>query len=187
VPITKTILPSSSLLNNPALAYDYVDSFQGEVMDPDHKLTVTDVGKAFFSSSPKWVGTLFTLRNIIVALLGLKTPDKISNREQKLANFKCEPGEKLGLFKVFSKSDNEVILGEDDKHLNFRVSLLLDHNTIDPTKKTLIVSTTVVFNNWFGRMYFMPVRPFHRLIVPSMMGGIIRELEGKRSSLLLVS
>merc|ERR1712046_407292 len=112
----------------------------------------TDISKAFFSSGPKWVGRLFILRNKIVSIFGLKTSGNITDREKQLENFKCEPGEQLGLFKVFTTTENEVILGEDDKHLNFRVSLILNPKGKKTENKDLIVSTTVEFNNWFGRL-----------------------------------
>lgn len=50
-----------------------------------------------------------------VSLFGLKTSGDIEDRENQLRNFKYEKGEQLGLFKVFDKNENEVILGEDDK------------------------------------------------------------------------
>lgn len=78
---------------------------------------------------------------------------------------------------MFSQTQNEVILGEDDKHLNFRVSLFLERQPNETTNKNLTVSTTVEFNNWLGRLYFLSVRPFHKLIVPAMLKGIIKELE----------
>jgi hypothetical protein len=34
--------------------------------------------------------------------------------------------------------------------------------------RQVVVSTIVRFHNWLGRAYFVPVRPFHRLIVPAM-------------------
>jgi hypothetical protein len=43
--------------------------------------------------------------------------------------------------KVFAKTENEVILGEDDKHLNFRVSLYLEQQTNGTIKKNLTVTT----------------------------------------------
>ena len=43
--------------------------------------------------------------------------------------------------------------------------------------KNLTISTTVEYNNWFGKLYFFPVRPFHKLIVPAMLKGIIKKLE----------
>lgn len=100
----------------------------------------------------------------MVSIFGLKTSGKLTDRQKQLDAFTCEPGEQLALFKVFNKTDNEVILGEDDKHLNFRVSLFLDHKKSETKKKTLTITTTVEFNNWFGRLYFLPVRPFHNLL-----------------------
>jgi hypothetical protein len=175
--IIKTTLPHNSMLNAFYKEYDYVDSFQGTLDDIENKFTAVDVSKAFFSSGPKWVGKLVALRNKIVSIVGLKTSSNIGAGEKHFRDFKCEPGEQIGLFKVFSKTDNEVILGEDDKHLNFRVSLFLEQHTSDVKKKDLTISTTVAFHNWFGRLYFLPVQPFHKLIVPAMLRGIIKELE----------
>ena len=173
--IIMTTLPSKSTLNNQQ-KYDYVDSFETEISDPNNKITSSDVGKAFFSSAPKWVENLMNLRNKIAIIFGLKTDPKAGNKKQQLDNFKCEKGEQLGLFKVLDKTETEVILGENDKHLDFRVSLFLENASVNPQNKKIIISTAVVFNNWFGELYFLPVRPFHRLIVPKMLKGIIKEL-----------
>jgi len=175
--ITRSKLPDNSILSNDHKKYDYADSFKGILTDSENKVKPADIGKAFFSSGPKWVGILFTVRNKIVSLFGLKTSGNAGNRQQLLDNFKCEPGERLGLFKVFDKTDNEVVLGEDDTHLNFKISLFLNELKSDQTKKELTITTVVEFNNWFGRIYFLPVRPFHKLIVPAMLKGIIKELE----------
>ena len=174
--IIKTTLPDKSMLNCNSKIYDYVDSFQGIVVDREDKLKSVDLGRAFFSSAPKWVDKLFGLRNKIVGMFGLKTSGSL-DRQQILDNLKCEQGDQVGLFRVFDKSDNEIILGEDDKHLNFRVSLFLDELKDDKLKKQITISTTVLFNNWFGRFYFLLVRPFHKLIVPAMLKGIIKQLK----------
>jgi hypothetical protein len=113
----------------------------------------------------------------LVGLFGLKTSGNVTDRDKILENFKGEKGEQIGLFKVFEKTEDEIILGEDDKHLNFRVSLFIDSQNENKTDKNLIISTTVKFNNWFGRLYFIPVRPFHKLIVPTMLKGIIKNIE----------
>jgi len=177
--ILKTKLPKDSLLNTKT-QYDFVDSFQGILNDHDHKFTSTDIGKSFFSSGPKWVEKLFVLRNKLVFFFGLKTSGDIEDRENQLRNFKCEKGEQLGLFKVFDKNENEVILGEDDKHLNFRISLFLGAPQAESNRRSLTISTTVQFNNWFGRLYFLPVKPFHKIIVPTMLKGIINDLEKRQ-------
>jgi hypothetical protein len=175
--IKKTELPDKSILNKDVKNYDYIDSYKSEFIDKNNKINSTEIGKSFFTSGPKWVETLFTLRNRIVGLFGLKTSGNITGRQKQIDNFKCKPGEQLGLFKVFEKTENEVVLGADDKHLNFRVSLFFDQAISDNGKKSLTVTTTVEFNNWFGRLYFLPVKPFHKLIVPTMLKGMIAELE----------
>jgi len=174
--IHKTALPCESVLNKPGDAYDYIDIFEKDFSDPGQPIDATKVALLFFTSSPSWVEKLFSLRNRIVSVFGLKTSGQIKDRERALKNFRCEPGEKLGLFNVFYKSENEVILGEDDKHLDFRISLLIKPSTITPGKRQLTITTAVTFHNWFGKMYFLPVRPFHKVIVPAMMKAIIKKL-----------
>lgn len=177
--ITKSTLPDKSILKTDEKQFDYVDSFQGNFVDKNGIIGSTEIGKSFFASGPKWIDKLFAFRNKLVGLFGLKTSGKITDRQKMLDNLKCEKGEQIGLFKVFDKTTDEIILGEDDKHLNFRVSLFIDRQNENKTNKNLIISTTIKFNNWFGRLYFLPVRPFHKLIVPTMLKGIIKNIENQ--------
>jgi Protein of unknown function (DUF2867) len=169
-------LPENSMLYKPNLKYDYVDIYYRIVNDPKNKIFPVDVCKAFFSSAPDWVQRMMTFRNRIAAIVGLKTSSPNIDRKTILDNFKCEPGEVLGLFKIFDVNEKEVIMGEDDKHLNFRVSLFINEVLGEPNKKQITISTVVIFNNWFGKLYFLPVKPFHKLIVPLMLKGIIKNL-----------
>ncbi|MBL0292749.1 MAG: DUF2867 domain-containing protein [Saprospiraceae bacterium] len=175
--IIKSVLPVKSILKTVENQFDYVDSFQGNFVDKNGNIGSTEIGKYFFESGPKWVDKLLAFRNILVRPFGLKTSRNLVDKQKVLDNFKCEKGEQIGLFKVFDKTDDEIILGEDDKHLNFRVSLFIDKQNESRIEKKLILSTTVKFNNWFGRLYFLPVRPFHKLIVPLMLKGIIKKIE----------
>ncbi|WP_026951009.1 DUF2867 domain-containing protein [Algoriphagus mannitolivorans] len=175
--IKKTKLPENSILLQKGIKYDYIDSYEGFVRTSKDTISATEIGKAFFRSGPDWVEKLFSFRNKVVKLIGLKIPKGVQDKQSQLEKFNCEPGDRIGLFKVFEKTEHEVILGEDDKHLNFRVSLLIHTDGNDPMKKELAISTAVVFNNWMGKLYFLPVRPFHHLIVPTMLKGMIRELE----------
>jgi len=163
----KSNLPESSLLKN--IPHDYADGYSAALAT--HDLTIEQVAKSFFTSDPAWVAWLFALRNSVVSLLGLKTSGS-GEREAILQNFKCEVGERIGLFKVFAKNENEIILGEDDRHLDFRVSLFLDK-----PNNMLTVSTIVNIHNWLGRLYFLPVKPFHKLIVPTMVKGMVGKLQ----------
>ncbi|GAA4276170.1 DUF2867 domain-containing protein [Aquimarina mytili] len=165
--IKKIAFPQNSLLIG--TSYDYTDSYCGN-LNAGHIITSDEVGKAFFSSSPKWIGILLMLRNKLVSIFGLKTGDS----SKKIHNYRFEKGDRIGLFKVFDKNIDELLLGEDDKHLDFRVSLLLEPQS---QHKRLIISTTVIFNNWFGKLYFLPVKQFHKLIVRNMLKQTLKELK----------
>ncbi|GAA4234146.1 DUF2867 domain-containing protein [Postechiella marina] len=179
--ITKVNIPTTSVLLNNNTIYDYSDSYQTYYLDKNSNISSTQIGKAFFASAPKWSEKLFELRNRIVSIFGLKISEKNKDRQQQLENFTYEPGSSLGLFNVYSKTENEVILGEDDKHLNFRISLLKEN--AQTQNKKLTITTVVKYNNWFGKLYFLPVKPFHKLIVPKMLKGVVNSLNNENTEL----
>ena len=181
--IIKTDLPASSMLSLNHQKYDYVDCFQSSLIDKENSLTPSDTCKAFFTSIPRFGERLVAMRDRIVSMFGLKLSGE-SFTLQELDSFKYERGEQLGILKIFDRVsnpiNNEIIFGVDDKHLNLRVSLLLENTKID-NQKNLIISTIVEFNNWFGRMYFLPVKPIHKLIVKVMLKEMIKKLEKRNS------
>ncbi len=168
--IEKVTFPKDSILSN--VTYDYTDSYQGTI-STSRTINQEELGKAFFLSSPKWVSMLMTLRNKIVGIFGLKTGRDSNRKYLKGSDINLEIGKSIGIFKIFDKSDTEIIMGEDDSHLNFRVSLL--HDTLSTKKIT--ISTTVLYHNWLGRLYFLPVKPFHKIIVRNMLKRTILALE----------
>ncbi|MDB5012926.1 MAG: hypothetical protein JWQ25_1128 [Daejeonella sp.] len=172
--ISACSLPDKSFIQSSFTVIDYRDAYTAEFLFPAD-LSIDECVQAFFNSAPKWVTGLMNFRNKMVKSLGLKTSGIFDKEEQK-ANFKVEVGNGLGLFKILKKSPKEVMMGEDDKHLNFRVSLLLTkEDSFNNYRLTL--STAVKMNNLFGKMYFLPVKPIHKLIVPVMLRGIIRHLQ----------
>lgn len=175
-------IPAGSILKKDRELFDYTDSYQSFYSDTEEAIDSTKIGILFFSGKSRLGSTLFAIRNKIVGLFGLKTSGQRSNKQKLLGSFKCEPGDQLGLFKVFHKTENELVLGEDDKHLDFRVSLFLDRLQDDTGRKSLTITTTVKFNNLFGRVYFLFVRPLHKLIVPAMLKGILQRIENDKAS-----
>ncbi|MBV8324934.1 DUF2867 domain-containing protein [Chryseobacterium sp.] len=173
--IKKTEFPATSVLFKGKNDFDYIDSFVGDLPDCHRKIDIAEIGKAFFTSGPKWGKKMFAFRNKVVGLLGLKTGSE-TDQLKDAEHFTCEVGERVGLFKVFDKTENEIILGEDDKHLDFRISLLFNGHQNLPDHHSLTISTTVKYHNWLGVLYFLPVRPFHKLIVPALLKNIAGEI-----------
>lgn len=176
--IKKTTLPDKSILKTTESSFDYVDSYSCEFSDTDNKIGFPEISEAFSRSKSKWVSALMAFRDRIVKPFGLKTSEKVTDKQ--IQNFKFEKGRQLGIFKVFDKAENEVIFGENDKHLDFRISILLDNPT--KNKKNLSISSIVTFNNWFGRLYFMTIKPFHNIIVPKMLKGILEKIENEKTT-----
>ena len=113
---------------------------------------------------PAWVSKLMWLRNKVVSLAGLKTGNAPSFGGAVPETFKV--GDRIGVFMVESVSDTEVIMGEDDKHLNFRISIYRDDHGY-------YLATWVHPHNWMGKAYLKIVMPFHRLITQNCMKRVI--------------
>jgi hypothetical protein len=66
-------------------------------------------------------------------------------------------------FPLIAEGPNEVVLGLDDKHLDFKVGIT--------TSDGRVVMTTVLrINNSFGHLYWAVVRPFHHWLARDMLG-----------------
>jgi hypothetical protein len=167
-------LPAYSLAYKSFSRIDFIDSYTC-LFNSDKPLSVDDTVMAFFNASSPLISTLFSLRNKLMKPFGLKVSD-INSREAQLKQFQVEPGNSLGLFKVMGRSDNEVLIGEDDKHLNFRISFLLTKHPELANHYSFTLSTIVLINNSFGKLYFVFIKPVHKFIVPSMMKGIVKQL-----------
>ena len=171
----KDTLPLSSKLAIPPTSYDFVDSFVGSINDEQDVIGLQEVMTAFYGTKSSWISRMMALRNSLVKPFGLKTGEEDGNKEVlKLVEMK--KGHQIGIFKVFDITDNEIILGEDDKHLNFKVSILLEKASDATFQKTLSISTLVKFNNKVGQIYFMVIKPFHKIIVSSMLKKMIGSL-----------
>jgi len=177
--IKKTSIPNDSILKIEEELFNYVDSYHGWFINKGNDVSLKEFVKLFISSGPKWVNTLMKIRDNIVGIFGLKTSNQLVEQVKHPNDIKLEIGEQLDIFVLLYKSENEIIVGGDDKHLNFRVSLQLEPLTEVTAKRELIITTCVKFNNLFGKIYFIPVKPFHNIIVKRTLVNIIKQLENK--------
>ena len=65
----------------------------------------------------------------------------------------------------------EIVLGEDDRHLDFRLSLL---RRTSPAGTQLIATTVVRSHNALGRTYLTVIRPFHHLVIRASLARFAR-------------
>jgi hypothetical protein len=141
--VTKSAsIPGESTIANGFGSIDYHDTYS--IIKATDK-TAEEISKKLMQL-PDWVTVLFFIRNRIVGVFGLKTDKKTQKPD--------------AFFKVVENRDDEFVMGEDDKHLNFRASILKDK-----TNETISLTTVVHYNNVWGRVYFFPVKPFHKIIM----------------------
>lgn len=117
------------------------------------------LARFLFSQQPAWVGKLMAMRDAIVACFGLKTGKHLATLATD-----AKAG-RVGIFKVYSTNQTEIVVGEDDKHLDFRVSVLCSGAPAPDGSRQLTVSTVVHCHNRLGRAYLLAIAPFHRLVV----------------------
>ena len=111
------------------------------------------------SQQPRWIGWLTNVRDAVVECLGLKTARQLSMLPDEAR------GDRIAFFKVYGRSESEIILGEDDRHLDFRLSVLRSPDRSPTLGGQLTVSTVVHCHNVLGRAYILVISPFHRLVV----------------------
>lgn len=155
---TPVALPAQSSVTHLYQSVNLADAFAirlppGASADPDV------LARFIFAHQPAWIGKLLNLRDLIVAGFGLKTARHLATLAHDAK------AERLGIFKVYRTSPTEVVVGEDDSHLDFRLSILCSGGPEADSGRELTLSTVVHCHNLLGRVYIFFIAPFHRMVV----------------------
>jgi hypothetical protein len=167
----KVPVPAGSLVASAFAVTSYADAYAID-LPPGRAHDVDTLARLLATSAPRWAEQLMWLRDRIVSVFGLRTAR--SRIEAPTSSERLQPGDTAGAFTVFARSDDEIMFGADDRHLDFRASMLVQG---DVSRSRAVLTTVVHFNNGFGRAYFFVIRPFHGLIVASLMRNLRRRLE----------
>jgi hypothetical protein len=164
---TAVSLPPESAIAKAYASMNLADAYSIEL--PSGASTNPELLARFiFAHHAPWINRLMTVRDALVAGFGLKTA-------KHLASLGAESGSgRLGIFKIYNTSPIEVVFGEDDKHLDFRLSVLCSGQSSPGAKRRLILSTVVHCHNRLGRLYIFFIAPFHRLVVQSSLRSAAR-------------
>ena len=79
---------------------------------------------------------------------------------------------------MIDRNDNEIVMAGEDKHLKARFSIQQVENI---KYKSIYFTTLVHFNNIGGRIYFVPVKPFHVIIIRNMLKRLFKTIENETS------
>ncbi len=156
--VRQVALPSQSAVATAFESMNLADAFSIR-LPPEASIDPDVLARFIFSVQPSWIGALTNVRDAIVAVLGLKTARHLAT----LSGDATAP--RIGIFRVFGTTETEVVLGENDKHLDFRVSVLCTPGSPPYRDRKLTLSTVVHCHNLLGRTYLSVIAPFHRQVV----------------------
>jgi Protein of unknown function (DUF2867) len=132
----------------------FADAFRIEIAS--QTLDARHAAQRMMGRSPRWIEMLLSLRNLLVAPLGLKTSGESPT----------SPREMIGIFPILSQAPDRLVAGFDDRHLDFRV--VVDVAPSGPGQQ-VTATTLVLTHNMLGRIYLAIIKPFHRLVVAAML------------------
>ena len=157
--------PENSTISKDFKGYHYCDSYC-IITQTDKSLDkiTTDIFQ-----TPKWADVLLRIRNAVVKIVGL---DSGGTKDQRNYADYYPIGSRAVYFTVIDRNDQEILMEEKDKHLNFRVSVMVNRKKSDVK---IFVTTIVKYNRFLGRLYFFPVKPFHKMIVRSLLKRFLKQ------------
>jgi hypothetical protein len=144
--VISSTLPLQSALHDRIKPMDFIDCYSVESdLSPRHAAEI-------ITDFPGWARCLIGMRNIITAPFGLlkEGPDA---------------SDKVGFFPVESENNEELIAGFNDKHLDFRVSVMSQNGHV-------FLATWVHTNNPAGKLYLKVILPFHLLIARNALARV---------------
>lgn len=155
-------VPSISALREMLRTAYFFDCYAVEL--PTDSRTPLELYLHAVSRTPRWIDFLMNLRNKIVASIGLKDMGALSGVSPQKAAADYRVGDQAGIFKLIQANDSEAVLGETDRHLDVRISVVKEQRE---GRTTVSVSTVVHVHNLLGRIYMFFVTPAHRVIAPA--------------------
>jgi len=136
--VTTVSLPAQSSLHSRLAPSDFIDCYSVESSMPPRQAAevITDF--------PGWAKFLLRVRKVVTTPFGLSNDGPPAT-------------DKIGIFPVETETDHELIAGFNDKHLDFRVSVLSQ-------KGYVYLATWVHPHNIGGKFYLKVIMPFHIMI-----------------------
>jgi len=144
--VSATALPKESLLHDRVAPKDFLDCYSvASGLSPRQAAEI-------ITDFPGWARFLLTIRRAITAPFGLSNDGPVAI-------------DKVGIFPVESETNQELIAGFNDRHLNFRVSVISRNGHV-------FLATWVHPHNIGGKLYLATILPFHILIARNALARV---------------
>ena len=155
--VRRVAAPADSMIASLFAGADLLDAY-AIVLPETVSHDVGQLARTVLGQPAPWFRLLIRLRDAAVAGFGVKTSRQL--------RAEANGGEHINFFSVRARSTRELVVGEDDRHLDFRVSVLLRPYPAGSGME-LVTTSAVHCHNSLGRAYLAGIRPVHHLIVRS--------------------
>ena len=162
--VRSSALPPESQLGAFLKRVDYTDSFA--LSTNSGSLSILEIYTTILGHLPDAFKHLIVLRSQFVRPMGIRgvSYDELARSIDTTRTYSA--GDRIGRWTLFAETRDELVAGADDKHLDFRVSILRERRA---TGERVIFSTGVQTHNLLGRVYLAVILPFHRFGVAKLL------------------
>jgi len=146
--------PASSAVAGWYCGATLLDSYAVPLPSRLEHCSMLELAESALARPPVWFVGLMKVRDMIMAPFGVRTSTELRNSRTG--------GARVDFFPVLSEDANELVLRENDRHLDFRLSLLPQRSE---SGDWLVATTVVRAHNLLGRAYLRAIFPFHHVVV----------------------
>jgi hypothetical protein len=172
VNIVECDIPQSSVIDRSVIDASYFrDSYRAPLLRPE--ATVVDIFMSVLGHHPLWMKLALVTRNRIAAMCGLDVPSNAEIMNPKVKST-YQVGDTIGPWPIFALEPNELVAGRNNKHLDFRLSIIKE-----PFKEpggqpaSMVISTICTVHNLSGKIYLFFIVPFHKWGVKKLIARAI--------------
>lgn len=131
-----------------------LDYFNQLSRDLPRSLTPLEAWNLMFATPLPGLSLAFAVRDRLSSLFGVRRVGGFSHQPRH----RVSPGDHLDFFLVEQVDDTHLVLTERDRHLDVMTTL----TCVD---RRILVTSSVITHNLFGRVYMIPVALAHPIIV----------------------
>ena len=154
-----------------AVGADYVDSKLAT-----GSVSLREFLAGFLSHYPWWIVGLYGVRAVFVRVLGMRQRGAPAALHLEPDDVPFAPGAWATIFRVEAAEEDRYWIGvATDRHLAARIAIVRE--PVGDGVRFLFVRV-VQHRNWAGPVYLACIRPFHHMVVGSMIRAGLRPRRG---------
>ena len=156
-------LPGESRIVNLFPSSELADAF-AVTLPPDAPADIKTLAHQVLARPPRWFRWLLACRDLMVRPFG------IQSSAQMRAKLVADGTPHIDFFPVLAVEANEIIVGANDSHLDFRIAVLVrQRREAQANEQEVVLASVVHCHNRTGKLYITLIAPFHRLVVRTML------------------